>query len=139
MDESIDKIQENKEYTTTTQDLKDINRRQQQYKALVNFFKTDMKIKTKLINLAPNPMDEYNEESRIDYLNKLFSELRDMEFKFKLILKDFNMESQLQDAFNSYFDKSKNEFIELGYGKKNVSLEEVYRKIFADLKPDLVE
>ena len=130
---------ENKDYTTTTQDLEDINRRQQQYKALVDFFKKDMEIKTDLINLAPNPIDEYSEDSRMDYIDKLFSELKDMEFKFKSILKNFNMESQLQDVFNAYFDKSKNELSELGYGSKHESLIKIYHKIFADIKPDLIE
>ena len=49
--------------------------------ALQSFFETDMKIKEVLIKLAPTNMDEYNEESRMNYIEKLDKELDYIQFE----------------------------------------------------------
>ena len=143
MDEQNEKIQENKEQLTMMQDSKmsseEIAKRQKQYNALVDFFKKDMEIKTDLMNLAPKPIDEYSEESRMNYLDKLFSALKDMEFRFKTIAKNFNRELQLEDSFSTYFDRAKKEISELGYGSRHESLQKIYQKVFANMRPELIE
>ncbi len=141
--EMKEEIETSQEQSAVVQDskmsLEAIAKRKENYKALVDFFKKDMEIKTDLMNLAPKPIDEYNEDSRMDYLDRLFSGLKDMEFKFKAIVRSFNMEEQLEDSFNTYFDRAKKELSELGYGSKNESLQKIYQKIFADMKPELLE
>ena len=41
--------------------------REEQYKALVDFFKEDSQIKNTLMSIAPKASDEYNEDSRMEY------------------------------------------------------------------------
>lgn len=119
--------------------LEEIAKREEKYKALVDFFKKDVEIKTTLVDLAPKSTDEYNEDSRLDYLDRLFSELKDMEFKFKAIARNFNMEFQLGSSFQTYFDRIKNELSELGYGRSHESNQKIYQRIFTDMKPELLE
>ena len=113
--------------------------KEERYKALVDFFKKDMEIKTTLMNLAPNSTDEYSEKSRLDYLDRLFGELKDIEFKFKDIIRKFDMENQLGDCFQIYFNRVETELSELGYGSKHESLQKIYEKVFTDMKPELLE
>lgn len=147
MDEQNEKMKENIEISQeqstvaggSKMSLEEIAKREEQYKALVDFFKKDIEIKTTLMNLAPKSIDEYSEDSRMDYLDRLFSELKDMEFKFKAIVRNFNMELQLENSFNIYFDKAKKELSELGYGYRHESLQKIYQRVFTDMKPELLE
>lgn len=147
MSEQNEKIEENIGSSQRTSNrvgdskmsLEEIEKREEQYKALVDFFKKDIEIKTTLMNLAPKPIDEYSEESRMDYLARLFSELNVIEFKFKTIARKFNAGVQLENSFKDYFDRVKNELAELGYGGRHESLEKIYQKIFTAMKPELVE
>ena len=74
--EMKEEIETSQEQSAVVQDskmsLEAIAKRKENYKALVEFFKKDMEIKTDLMNLAPKPIDEYNEDSRMDYLDRLF-------------------------------------------------------------------
>ena len=117
----------------------DKNNQEKQYQALVDFFKKDIEIKTTLINIVPKSTDEYNEESRLEYLDKIFSELKNIENQFNEIIKNFNIENKLKDSFKTYFDKIKKEISELGYGSNHKKLQEIYQKIFTDMKPELLE
>lgn len=113
--------------------------REEKYKALVDFFKKDSQIKQTLMSIAPKASDEYNEDSRMEYLEKLYSELNDIEFKVMGILKNFNMESMLAQNYKEYFKKAKENFSELGYGSQHESLSKIYQKIFTNMKPELIE
>ena len=113
--------------------------REEQYKALVDFFKEDSQIKNTLMSIAPKASDEYNEDSRMEYLEQLYSELNNIEFKVMGILKNFNMESVLAESYKEYFKKAKENFSELGYGSQHENLSKIYQKIFTDMKPQLVE
>lgn len=119
--------------------LEEIAKREERYKALVDFFKKDIEIKTTLMNLAPKSIDEYSEESRMDYLDRLFYELNEIEFNFKTIVKNFNIGFQLENSFKTYFDRIKKELSELGYGNRHESLQKIYQKIFTNMKPELLE
>ena len=84
--------------------------REEQYKALVDFFKEDSQIKNTLMSIAPKASDEYNEDSRMEYLEQLYSELNNIEFKVMGILKNFNMESVLAESYKEYFKKARKIF-----------------------------
>ena len=64
--------------------------REKNYEALKKFFKSDVKIKETMLNLAPNGMEDYDEESRIKYTDKLYDTLRDLEVEFIDISQNFN-------------------------------------------------
>ena len=100
--------------------------REEQYKALVDFFKEDSQIKNTLMSIAPKASDEYNEDSRMEYLEQLYSELNNIEFKVMGILKNFNMESVLAESYKEYFKKAKENFSELGYGSQHENLSKIY-------------
>ncbi len=123
----------------STTNLDEITRREEQYRALVDFFKKDIEIKTDLINLSPESIDEYSEDSRMNYLDKLFTELKNMEFKFKEIAKNLNMGLQSENSLNTYFERATDTLSKLAYGYNRESLQEIYQKVFTDMKPELLE
>lgn len=112
--------------------------RQEKYKALIYFFNKDFEIKEALINMAPNTNNEFSEESRIEYLDKLYKEIEDFEFAFNNIANGFKNKS-LKESYKKYFKRIKEKFTELSYGSKDISLSQIYKNIFTEMKPELVE
>ena len=49
---------------------------------LKKFFDSDELIKQTLIDIDPSEKDDYNSESRISYMDRMFKELKSMEFEF---------------------------------------------------------
>ena len=60
---------------------------QKNLETLKNFIKTDLSIKNDLLELAPNKTDNFDESSKINYIDKLYKSLKDLEFDFKSSLK----------------------------------------------------
>ena len=63
--------------------------RRQNFEKLKSFFNSDIRIKNSLLDLAPTEKDNYDEESRIEYIDRLYKELKYMEFEFLKICKNF--------------------------------------------------
>ena len=104
---------------------------------LNSFFETDMKIKEVLIKLAPNDMDEYNEESRMNYIEKLDKELDYIQFEMQGILKNFKLGECAQTAINQYFTQIKNKLLLDKY--QQGICHEIYSKYFANMDANFVE
>lgn len=62
------------------------------FEKLKDFLINDMEMKESLFNSAPNEMDDYDEESRIQYTDKIYNKLNDYEIQLKKIAEDFNLE-----------------------------------------------
>lgn len=61
--------------------------------ALKDFFRLDMATKNEMIRLAPEAVDLFNEESRIDYADKVFNGYKGMEWRFEKINEAFDLTS----------------------------------------------
>ena len=75
--------------------------------ALKNFFESDMKIKETLVKLAPSKIDDLDESSRIEYVDKLYKGLENLEEEFLSSVEKFEFAPEVNDAIKKYFKKEK--------------------------------
>lgn len=107
------------------------------YKALQNFLIMDIKIKEDMFKLAPNELDEYNEESRMKYADKLADFVNEMQIQFNDISKEFDFGLEVSEAINNNFKKYQKTLL-IGKYKEQIT-QEIYEKIVSNLSENLVE
>ncbi len=107
------------------------------FEHLKQFFKTDMKIKNLLMRISPEEMDDYNEKSRIEYIDNLYKQIKDLEEEFKVISKNFNFGEEVDKVINEYFSKLKQKLLISQYNKGvNNS---IYENNFSNMSEELIE
>lgn len=106
-------------------------------RAFKNFFKTDLRIKRELMDAAPSPADDYDEASRMDYVDTAYRTFKDFRADFAGIARDFHLEGVASDATNAFFQRGAEHFAPGNYGSGIT--EKLYREEFTDLRPDFVE
>lgn len=106
-------------------------------KALKKFFDIDMKIKDMLIRMAPTEMDDLSTENRMEYIDKLYAELTNIETSISMALEGLNIEYSIQNVVKDFFEKKKQQFLIRGY--ENLDLKAFYKDNFSDMNPVLIE
>ena len=109
----------------------------QNLKRLEEFFKRDMNIKTALMQIAPREIDDYDEESRIKYIDMLYKELNHFEKEFKNIVESFGLGQNVLNSISEYFEKAKKEFLMKHYDKGMIN--SVYKRLFSNMDEKLIE
>lgn len=117
-------------------------KKQETLENLKNFFKSDMKIKEKLLKLAPTELDDYSEETRIEYTDKLYKALKDFEIEFLDFANKFGNNPvgnnpEVIECIKSYFDKVKEKFLISNY--EPGVIQKLYKGHFSDMNPKLIE
>ena len=105
--------------------------------AFKNFFKTDMRIKRELIDLAPKQTDDYDEAARMDYVEGAYRTFRDFKHDFLGIARDFGFGKPIEDSTEDFFRRGQETFAIGDYGPQVT--QGIYRKAFTDLSPAFVE
>ena len=118
-------------------------KKQETFEDLKNFFKSDMKIKEKLLKLAPSELDDYSKETRIEYTDKLYKNLKEFEIEFLDIANKFGNNpvgnnQGVIECIKSYFAKVKEKFLISNYDEPGV-IQKLYKEQFADMNPKLIE
>lgn len=114
--------------------MADDNERQKNFEKLKKFLNSDFSIKNSLVELAPNEMDNYNEDSRIQYVDKLYKELNDMEYEFTNMCKNFSKDDEI---VKKKFAQIRENLIEFNYSSGDINT--LYQKNFSDMDNKLVE
>lgn len=110
---------------------------QKNLETLKNFIKTDLSIKNDLLELAPNKTDNFDESSKINYIDKLYKSLRDLEFDFKSSLKGFNFDDKINESLTEFFNKEKEKLAISNYN--NINCNEIYQNNFSDMSKTFIE
>lgn len=84
--------------------------------AFKNFFKTDMRIKRELLDLAPKPTDDYDEAARMDYVEGAYRSFRDFKHDFLGIARDFGFGKPIEDSTEGFFRRGQETFAIGDYG-----------------------
>ena len=105
--------------------------------ALKVFFENDMKIKKTLINMAPSEIDDFDEASRIEYVDKLYKELDGLEHEFLASVKNLKLNSEVDEAIKNYFDKTREKIL-MGKYDKGIC-QYLYSSQFAGMNAKFVE
>lgn len=107
------------------------------FEGLKNFFQVDMKIKENLLQLAPSEIDDYNEETRIEYIDKLYKNLKELEREFVDAIQELQFEPSIKKAIESHFNKARESFLISHYDSGTIR--KLYTEQFSDMNPKLIE
>lgn len=105
--------------------------------AFKNFFKTDLRIKRELMQAAPQPSDDYDESSRMEYVEDAYRTFKDFRSDFASISRDFQFGPAVDDATDDFFQRGTENFALSRYNSGVT--EKIYRDEFTDLRPSFVE
>ena len=99
------------------------------------FFYLDMKVKQQMMLLAPKETDDYDEETRLKYVNTLYKSIETIGNKLKKIM------GQFVPGFDIIMDKKINETAETLYKNKieRGTIQDLYRKSISSMDEKLVE
>ena len=75
--------------------------KEEKYQKIENFFKKDLEIKQILNAIIPTETDFYDEESKINYADKLIKEIEKINFLINQIISDFNIPAHIKDTITS--------------------------------------
>lgn len=105
--------------------------------AFKNFFKIDLRIKRELMQTAPRPEDNYDEASRMDYVDEAYRTFRSFHSDFDQIIRDFGFGDYISETTDAFFKRGEEHFAVSNYGADVPN--QIYRREFTDLRPAFVE
>lgn len=101
------------------------------------FFKYNLEIKNILYNAMPKETDKYNKDAIMEYSDKLFKSLNDIEYYINSILDKFNYNDEDKKYFNNLIKIFREELIKCGYDFN--LLNNFYKVCFANMSEELVD
>ncbi len=105
--------------------------------AMKEFFERDMKIKETLMTLAPTEADDYDELSRMEYVDKLEKGLDSLEYDTLASIKKFGFGEELNNTIREYFANKKKS---MAVGKYEAGIcQKIYNLKFASMSENFVE
>lgn len=105
--------------------------------AMKEFFERDMKIKETLMTLAPTEADDYDELSRMEYVDKLEKGLDSLEYDTLASIKKFGFGEELNNTIREYFANKKKS---MAVGKYEAGIcQKIYNLEFASMSENFVE
>lgn len=109
---------------------------QENLENMQKFFKYNIEIKNILYNTTPKETDKYNKETIMEYSDKLFQALNDIEYYINVILDNFDFLENEKNYFNNFIKALKDELIKSGYDFNKLSI--FYESCFSNMKEELV-
>lgn len=108
---------------------------EQTFENFKKFLDLDMEIKRQMISLAPRETDDYNEETRLKYIDRLYSSIETLENKLKRIMEQFVPNSGI------IIENKLKQIVEMLYGSKLEPgrINDLYRKTISNMDGKLVE
>ena len=105
--------------------------------AMKEFFERDMKIKGTLMSLAPTEADDYDELSRMEYVDKLEKGLDSLEYDTLASIKKFGFGEELNNTIREYFANNKKS---MAVGKYEAGIcQKIYNSEFASMSENFIE
>lgn len=101
------------------------------------FFISDMRIKDTILSLAPNELDDYDEENRIKYVDKLYKELEFLESEFTQMSENLSNNQESTETIRKYFNKAKQAFFISEY--EPGAIQKLYQNYFSNMSDKLIE
>lgn len=83
-------------------------------KKIENFFRSDIRIKKDIYDLAPSEVDNYSIETRIKYGDRLYEAIKDIQDELLIILNNFNL-NEASSSINELFEAYKRSLLECNY------------------------
>ena len=109
---------------------------QENLEKMKKFFRYNTEIKKSLYNTMPKESDKYNKETIMEYSDRLFQAINDIEYYIKVILENFEFIETEKSYFSNFVKVLKNELIKCGYDFNKLS--NFYEICFSNMSEDLV-
>jgi len=100
------------------------------------FFKYNLEIKKILYTTSPKQEYKYSKDLLIEYSDKLFQALNDIEYYMNVILEKFNFSNQDKSYLKNFIKALKDELIKSGYDYDKLT--KFYNVFFANMSEQLV-
>lgn len=100
------------------------------------FLKYNLQIKNILYNTTPKETDKYNKETIMEYSDKLFKAVNDIEYYIKVMLDEFDFSKEDKKYFKQFIKAIKFELIKSGYNFDK--LKHLYEICFSNMNEELV-
>ena len=101
------------------------------------FFKYNLEIKRLLHSIVPVELNGYNKEYIMEYSDKLFQAINDIEYYINVTLENFEFSSNDKDYFKKFIKALKKELIKYGY--KYSKLKKFYEVCFSRMSETLID
>ncbi len=108
-----------------------------QFEALKKFFDNNMKIKEMILKIAPTEMDDYNEESRIEYTDKLDNALKEIQNILFDTAKEFSFGEETEQIINENFEKRREALVISHY--EPGLIQKIYDKQISSMNEKFIE
>ena len=110
---------------------------EQNLENMENFLKIDLEIKEKIAELSPDNIDFEDNESKIEYSDKIFKGIKDLQYSFSNLMRSFDLPSELVEEVQN---KLKNIEEHITYaGTNSHILKELYSSCFSDMSKTFVD
>ena len=104
-------------------------------KRIKDFFDADIKIKNELYKLAPSSEDEYDEESKMKYVDKVMESIKYIKSMIGNIEKEFNI--SMEDSTLSNFFEACNQKL-LNFNYRSGDIKKLNQQCLSDMDENLV-
>lgn len=101
------------------------------------FFEYDMNIKQEMIKIAPNALDDVDEASRIEYVDKLSNKLKDLEVETLISIQKLKLGSNVNNVIKTKFENIKDKLL-IGHYTKGIPLQ-LYNSMISNMKEEFVQ
>ena len=108
---------------------------EEQLNKIEEFFNLDLEIKNILFDIAPEEVDSYNEESRMNYVDRLIKELRYIKDMLEKVEVNFHISSK-ENFLTNFFERLKDKIYNFNY--KNGNIQMLYEQIISNMDEKLV-
>lgn len=102
-----------------------------------DFFLSDMKVKDTILSLAPTELDDYDEENRIKYVDKLYKELDFLKSEFTQMSENLSNNQESTETIRKYFEKVKQALLISKY--EQGTIQKLYQSYFSNMSDKLIE
>ena len=100
---------------------------------MMDFFGADLNIKKILLDIAPKSMDTYNSESMIEYSDRRYEAVRDIEYYFEKMSEI----AGLKDDIKTKVKEIKSRVEQGGYSESEIK--KTYQECFSDMSQEFIK
>ena len=96
------------------------DKRQEKTDKIERFFAADMCIKKDMHSLVPTESDLYTMDSMVDYMDKLYREIKDLKTEFKFMVRNIGLGKDTLDKIDKFFKQIIEEVSNLRYDPNTI-------------------